>query len=163
MVEEPIKAFVPQITRTVKAADQLVEQLSAPIDRVAPGLNRLADTLSAPALTSLPKDLGEFMDVLGDLARRLQPLGQMAESAGSMFGRMPWSNLLPGASRSEPAPRPRSQPTAAESRPAPPPLPRRPSAASTPAKRAPAKKSAGTTKKAAKKSPAKRTGGTSPR
>src|SRR5688572_18675742 len=34
LVEEPIKAFVPQITRTVKAADHLVEQLNAPIERV---------------------------------------------------------------------------------------------------------------------------------
>ncbi len=85
-VEEPIKAFVPQVTRTIKAADAMVEQLSAPIERVAPGLARLADLLAAPALTTLPTDLGEFMTVLSDLAHRLQPLGQMAETAGSMFG-----------------------------------------------------------------------------
>ena len=34
-VEEPIKAFVPQVTRTIKAADAMVEQLSVPIERVA--------------------------------------------------------------------------------------------------------------------------------
>ena len=38
------------------------------------------------ALTSLPTDLGEFMSVLSDLARRLQPLGQMAERAGEGIG-----------------------------------------------------------------------------
>ena len=37
-VEEPIRAFVPQVTKVVNAADAMVEQLSGPIDRVAPGL-----------------------------------------------------------------------------------------------------------------------------
>src|SRR4249920_1516384 len=95
-VEEPIKAFVPQVTRTIKAADSMVEQLSVPIERVAPGLSRLADLLAAPALTSLPTDLGEFMSVLSDLARRLQPLGQMAETAGSLFGMRAMSALRAG-------------------------------------------------------------------
>src|SRR5215218_3640342 len=85
-VEPPIKALMPQVTRTLLAADAMVEQLSAPIERVAPGLSRLADTLSAPQITALPKDLAEFMNVLSDVARRLQPLGQLAESAGGLFG-----------------------------------------------------------------------------
>ena len=85
-VEEPIRAFVPQVTKTIKTADAMVEQLAGPIERVAPGLAKLADVLSAPALTSFPTDLTEFMEVLSDLARRLQPLGQIAESAGNMFG-----------------------------------------------------------------------------
>src|SRR4051812_10719403 len=34
LVEEPVKAFVPQVTRTVRAADELVERLSGPIDAV---------------------------------------------------------------------------------------------------------------------------------
>src|SRR4051812_42772835 len=55
LVEEPLKAFVPQITRTVRAADELVERLSGPVDAVAPGLSRLADTLSNPALSALPR------------------------------------------------------------------------------------------------------------
>jgi ABC-type transporter Mla subunit MlaD len=93
-VEEPIRAFVPQVTKVVNAADAMVEQLSGPIDRVAPGLARLADVLSSPNLTSLPTDLGEFMGVLTDLAQRLQPLGQMAESAGSLFGLRGFSALL---------------------------------------------------------------------
>jgi hypothetical protein len=35
-VEEPITSLVPQLTRTIKTADAMVEQLSAPIDRVRP-------------------------------------------------------------------------------------------------------------------------------
>ena len=36
------------------------------------------------------------MGALSDLARRLQPLGQMAESAGSLFGLRPFASLLGG-------------------------------------------------------------------
>jgi ABC-type transporter Mla subunit MlaD len=99
-VEEPIAALVPQMTRTIKAADVLVSQLSGSVEKVAPGLSRLADTLSAPALKNLPTDLGDFLDVLSELGRRLQPLTQMAESAGSLFGFRPLAALRP---RSEPA------------------------------------------------------------
>ena len=113
-VEEPIKAFVPQVTRTIKAADSLVAQLSAPIDKVAPGLSRLADTLSSPVLTSLPTDLGDFVEIISDLAKRLQPLGQLAESAGSMFGLRPFAGLRSTSTRSEtpPPPPPAARPIA---------------------------------------------------
>ena len=104
-VEEPIRAFVPQVTKAVNAADAMVEQLSGPIDRVAPGLVRLADVLSSPQLTALPTDLSEFMTALSDLARRLQPLGQMAESAGSLFGLRGFASLL-GGTPPPPAPLP---------------------------------------------------------
>jgi ABC-type transporter Mla subunit MlaD len=73
-VEEPIKAFVPQVTRTVRAADTIVEQMA-----------------------SMPRDLAAFMEVLGELARRLQPLGQMAETL------FPFRGLRPAA----PAPAPK--------------------------------------------------------
>ncbi len=166
LVEEPIKAFVPQVTRTARAADQLVEQLSAPIDRVAPGLNRLAETLSAPVLANLPKDLGEFVGTLGDLARRLQPLGQMAETAGGLFAKSPWANFLPGATAQRTStPRPDSKPQ--------PPSPARNapyvaaqatetragdgSAAKPQAVRKPAAKKAAAKKSTAKRTPAKKT------
>lgn len=138
-VEEPIKAFVPQVTRTIKAADAMVTQLSAPIEKVAPGLSRLADTLSSPVLGSLPSDLESFVGVLGDLARRLQPLGQMAESAGSLFGFRPLAALRSGGSR------PASAPPASVT---PPP--------STTAVKKPAAKKAATKKSAAKKSATKK-------
>ena len=144
-VEEPIRAFVPQVTRTIKAADAMVEQLTGPIDRVAPGLSRLADVLSAPALMSMPNDLSEFMGVLSDLARRLQPLGMMAESAGSMFGLRPLAGLLGGSAQPPPAPKPALAPAPPEAAPA----------RKAPAKKAPAKKA--TAKKAtARKAPARK-------
>ncbi|MGD9996055.1 MAG: hypothetical protein AB7L17_00735 [Ilumatobacteraceae bacterium] len=98
-VEPPIRALMPQVTRTVQAAE------------------------------SLPKDLADLINLLGDVARRLQPLGQLAESAGGLFGLTRLPRLRP-----EPAPEP------------PPPPP--------PAKKVPRKAPA--KKAAAKKTPAKR-------
>jgi ABC-type transporter Mla subunit MlaD len=118
-VEEPIQAFVPQITRTIRTADALVEQLSGPIERVAPGLGRLADTLSNPTLLAMPKDLGEFMETLADLARRLAPLGQLAESAGSMFGLRPLAVLRSGGGSRPTPPPPVAAPAAVKKAPAP--------------------------------------------
>jgi ABC-type transporter Mla subunit MlaD len=105
-VEPTIRALMPQITRTLKATDSMVDQM-----------------------TALPKDLGEFMNVIGDVARRLQPLGQLAETAGGLFGLRPLAALRSGGERPPP--------------PAPPPPPSPPKKApakKAPAKRAPAKK-----------------------
>ena len=151
-VEEPIRAFVPQVTRTIKAADAMIEQLSGPIDRVAPGLARLADVLSSPALMSMPNELGEFMGVLSDLARRLQPLGMMAESAGSMFGLRPLAGLLGGSSQPPP---PASKPVLMAVPPEPRPAKKAPSARKTATKQAPVKKAA-VKKAAVKKAVAKK-------
>lgn len=132
--EEPIRAIMPQITRTAKLADDLSNRLAGPVDQVAPGLTRLAETLNSPVLLSFPRDLGEFMNVINDLGRRMSPLAQVAEQAGSMFGLR-----IPGFS-----PRP-SAPTT-------PPLP-----APAPARAAPAKTSTTTKKAAAKRTPAQKT------
>ena len=139
-VEGPIRAFVPQVTKVVNAADSMVEQLSGPIDRVAPGLVRLGDVLSSPQLMTLPTDLGEFMAALSELAHKLQPLGQMAESAGSLFGLRPFASLLGSA----PAPQPAINVAPAAV------APGRP-AKKAAAKKAPAKKTPATRKAAAKK------------
>jgi len=147
-VEEPIKSLVPQISRTIKTADALVEQLSAPIDRVVPGLSNLADVLASPTLTAMPKELADFMAVLSELARRLQPLGAMAESAGSMFGLRPLAAMLGAASQSAPHAPPKPVPAIEATV--------TPTVKKAPARKAPAKK-APAKKPAAKKAPAKRT------
>ena len=106
--EEPVRAMLPQLTRTVKMADDLSLRLATPIDQVIPGLTRLADTLNSPALRSMPTDLGQFMEVINDLSKRMSPLAQIAEQAGSMFGLR-----IPGLSRQAApsgASRPRSWP-----------------------------------------------------
>ncbi len=149
-IDEPIRALVPQVTKTIKSADAMVDQLAGPIERVAPGLAKLADVLSAPALTSFPTDLTEFMEVLSDLARRLQPLGQIAESAGNMFGLRALTAMRP--STPEP-PQPIPPPPAATM--STPPIKKAPvkkaAAKKGPVKKAAAKKSAAPKKAAAKR------------
>lgn len=85
-VEAPIRAAVPQITRTVKAADELMQVVSGPAMAVAPGLNRLAEVLAAPSFAQLPSQIGQFSDLLAEVSNRLSPLTQFAESAGGLFG-----------------------------------------------------------------------------
>lgn len=149
-LDEPMRALVPQLTKTIRAADTMVDQLSGPIERVAPGLSKLADVLSAPALSTLPTDLGEFMNVLSDLAHRLAPLGQMAESAGSLFG---FRSLT--SQRPSPPPPPAPIPARLAAEPAPVPAKRAAPKKAAAKKTATAKKA--TAKKSAeKKSPAKK-------
>ena len=85
-VEQPLRAAIPQVSRTVKAADEMMQVVSGPAMAVAPGLNRLAETLSTPAFLQLPAQIGNFSDVLDEVARRLAPLTHLAESAGGLFG-----------------------------------------------------------------------------
>jgi hypothetical protein len=100
-VEEPIKAAIPQVTRAVKAADDMMQVVSGPAIAVAPGLTRLAEMLSTPGFNQLPAQLSQFTDVMADMSKRLGPLTQFAESAGGLFGGF----RLPGmASAPRPAP-----------------------------------------------------------
>ena len=152
-VEQPLRAAIPQVTRTVKAADEMMQVVSGPAMAVAPGLNRLAETLSTPAFAQLPNQIGAVSDVLGEVSRRLGPLTQIAESAGGLFGGF----RIPG-SRPAPAPTPTAAPVArvAEREPE---TVRSTTAAPT-AKRAPATKAvakkASAKKRASKKSAAKK-------
>ena len=146
-VEEPIQALMPQLTRSIKTADAVFSQLSVPVEKITPGLLRLADMLSSPGLINLPREIAGFVETLGDLATRLQPLTQMAESAGSLFGLRPLSVLRGGSTKAQPTQAPAAEPApAAKKDPA-----KKPAATKAPAKRAPAKKTSA--KKAA--SPAK--------
>jgi hypothetical protein len=135
-VEQPIRAAIPQVTRTVKAADEMMQVVSGPAKAVAPGLSRLAETLATPAFAQLPHQIGAFSDVLNEVSRRLGPLTQMAESAGGLFGGF----RLPGSRSVVPArPEPDEQP--AQTKPA-----AKKSTAKRPAaKKAASKKSASST------------------
>ena len=106
-IEPPLRAAIPQVTRTVKAADEMMQVVSGPAMAVAPGLNRLAETLATPAFAQLPTQIGAFADVLAEVSRRLGPLTQLAESAGGIFGGL----RLPGA-RPSPSPPAGSSPPA---------------------------------------------------
>jgi hypothetical protein len=110
-VEGPIRAAVPQMTRTVKAADDMMQVVSGPAMAAAPGLERLAKTLTTPAFTQLPDQLGQFSDILGELQTRLGPLTQLAESAGGLFGGFRRPGMTAAKPVSEPAaPTPASAP-----------------------------------------------------
>ena len=168
-VEQPIRAAIPQVTRTVKTADEMMQVVSGPAMAVAPGLNRLAETLATPAFAQLPHQIGAFSDVLAEVSRRLGPLTQMAESAGGLFGgfRLPGSRPPAAAPAAPPsaqqpveeqpvAEQPTLRVTAAKVTRA-----RTPVAKKQPAKKAAAKKAAAkksTAKKAAskKRQPAKK-------
>ena len=154
--EEPIRAMLPQLTRTIKLADELSTRLAAPVDQVAPGLSRLAETLNSPIFSTLPRDLGQFMEIINDLGRRMSPLSQLAEQASGMFGlRLPG---FPGRST------PSSTLTASETSPSAAPVPaaastaRSAAASLSPVKTSAARRST-STKRAAKQPAAKSSAG----
>jgi len=92
-VEEPMKALAPQVTRTVKTADALVQQLSGPLERLAPAMIGFTEVVTSPVVAGLPRELDAVLRALGDVAQRLQPLGQLAESAGGWLGLRPLAAL----------------------------------------------------------------------
>ncbi len=89
-IEEPVRTAMPQITRTVRTADDISQRMA-----------------------NFPVDVADFMRSMMELSKRLAPLVGFAESAGGMFGlRIPGF----GTGRATPSPPP---PPAAESEPAP--------------------------------------------
>ena len=138
-IEGPLHILMPQMTAATEQASRVFTMLSGPVERVAPGLAQLAETLNSPVMVELPKRMSEAMEAMVGLPKTLGPLGQMAEMAGGLFGRglSPFS----GTRSSAPTARPvetvaaRTEPTHTAS-----------GAPTT--KRSPAKKAPGTTKKA---------------
>jgi ABC-type transporter Mla subunit MlaD len=159
-VEEPIRVLMPQVTKATKQSLALFEKMSEPLERVAPGLDKLADTLGSPNFTTLPNVMGDFLEMLGELMNRLRPLGQIAEAAGSMFGMRAFSSLIPGATpaATRPAPAPPGAAAPAPVAPAAAPAPAKQPATKKPAAKKPAAKKASTASKkpAAKKAAPKR-------
>jgi hypothetical protein len=143
-IEEPIRAAIPQVTRTVRVADEMMQVVSGPAMAIAPGLNRLAETLGTPAFAQLPAQIGQFSDLLVEVSHRLSPLTQLAESAGGLFGGF----RVPG-SRTQTTP-PAARTIVTETK-----VVHSPSNEHVPAKKRAAKK-APAKKRAAKKAPAKK-------
>jgi hypothetical protein len=130
-VEEPVRAMVPRLTRTITAADELLDTVGGPAIQIA-------ETLSSPAFRVLPQRLDEFVGIMGDVSRRLGPLTSFAETAGGMFGlRRPTVVVEP-------------EPPATKK-----PATKKPAAKKAAAKRAPRKKAAAS-KSAASKSAGRR-------
>ena len=140
-LEEPIRSAIPQMTRTIKTADEMMKVVRGPAMAAAPGIERLAKTLATPAFAQLPNQLGQFSDILSDLQNRLGPLTQLAESAGGLFGGLKFPGMG-GSSR--PAPRAEPAPAAAPTK--------RAATKKTATKKPAARKKAAQKKTAAKKS-----------
>ncbi len=104
-IEEPIRAMIPQITRSVQAADEMAKLLEAPVRAAAPNIERMVDVLSSPGFATLPNQLGDFMGAVSEMSKRLAPLTSFAENAGGLFGgfRMPGSG---GQRSTTPSPTP---------------------------------------------------------
>jgi ABC-type transporter Mla subunit MlaD len=98
-IEEPLRTMMPQVTRTVKTADEITSLLEAPVRAAAPRIERIVETLSSPGLMALPAQLGELM-------QRLGPLTQLAESAGGLFGGLRLATTKPTPPPAEPTPKP---------------------------------------------------------
>lgn len=154
-VEEPIRAMIPQLTRTIQTADEITSRMRGPVAAVAPNIEKVVDTLSSPGFANLPQQLGEFMGAISEMSKRLGPLTQLAESAGGLFGGL----RIPGMGSPRPVPSDSPIPPGGDALLAP---ARKASAKKAPATRAPSKtgaKRSATKKSAAKKAAAKKSSG----
>ena len=98
-VEPAVQALIPQITRTVQAAEQITTMLEGPVRATAPNVERIVNAIGSPSFLTLPQQLSELM-------QRLTPLAQLAENAGGLFGGL----RLPGMGGARPAPAPEAAP-----------------------------------------------------
>jgi hypothetical protein len=103
-IEGPLRVMMPQLTKAADQASKMFAVLSGPVDKVAPSLAQLADTLNNPAMVDLPERVSDAMEVMAALPKTLAPLGQMAEMAGGLFGGMRGLVGLPATARPAPAP-----------------------------------------------------------
>jgi hypothetical protein len=85
-MEGPIRAVIPEITKSADTAARMIALLRGPVERVAPGLDQLAELLSNPVVVDLPRRLNDTLEILSSIPRALGPLGQVAELAGGLFG-----------------------------------------------------------------------------
>ncbi len=96
-VEEPIRAAVPQFTRSVKAADELMKVVSGPAMAAAPALNQIAEAIATPGFQQLPARIAQFNEMIAVMSHRLGPLTQLAETAGGLFGAFRFPGTSPSS------------------------------------------------------------------
>jgi hypothetical protein len=85
-IEGPIRTVIPEITKSADTAARMIALLRGPTERIAPGLDQLAELLANPVVVDLPRRLNETLDVVSSIPRMLSPVGQVAELAGGLFG-----------------------------------------------------------------------------
>lgn len=116
--EEPIRASLPQLTRTIKTADEITQRLEAPVRAAAPNIELMMKTLSSPSFASLPGQMNEFVNIMGEISKRMGPLTQLAEGAGGMLLsglKFPGMGGAKPAEEEDPAPKPAKKSTAKKS------------------------------------------------
>jgi hypothetical protein len=96
--------MMPQLTRTIRAADEITSMLEGPVKAAAPNIQPLVTTFSSPGFAAIPGQMGEFMNLLAEMSRRLTPLTQFAENAGGLFGgiRVPGMSSRPSGQTTAP-------------------------------------------------------------
>lgn len=110
-VEEPVRTIMPQVTRTVKAADEITSLMEGPVRATAPRIERIVETLGSPGFTALPNQIGELM-------QRLGPLASLAENAGGLFGAFKMPGMSSGSKPAATTAAPPATPTPAATPPA---------------------------------------------
>jgi hypothetical protein len=87
-----------EMNRMVHRVNSLLDEIEGPVRQVVPlmemSLNQAKGTLKKvdsvlSQVGSLPADVAKAVGTLGELASRLGPLAQFAESAGGLFGIKP--------------------------------------------------------------------------
>ena len=105
-VEEPIKAAIPQVTRTVKAGRRHDAGGERAGHRGGTGADASSPrSLSTPGFGQLPAQLSQFTDVMTEMSKRLGPLTQFAESAGGLFGGLRFPGMAPRTATARQHPR----------------------------------------------------------
>lgn len=82
---------VTQFQRGVNDMLESIERFNETLDqlnRVAQRINTVLDAVEVPIrqVAATPQRIEEFLVVIGDLTKRLQPLNQLAETAGGLLG-----------------------------------------------------------------------------
>ena len=87
-----------EMNRMVHRVNSLLDEIEGPVRQVVPlmevSLNQAKGTMKKidavlGQIGSLPSDVAKAVGTLGDLASRLGPLAQFAETAGGLFGMKP--------------------------------------------------------------------------
>lgn len=87
-----------EMNRMVHRVNSLLDEIEGPVRQVVPlmeiSLNQAKGTMKKvdsvlSQIGSLPSDVAKAVSTLGDLASRLGPLAQFAETAGGIFGIKP--------------------------------------------------------------------------
>lgn len=112
-LEEPVRVAIPQLTRTIRTADEISQIVEGPLRTMAPALPAFAEAVSRTPIDAIPAQLSEVVNTIREMSSRMAPLAQLAENAGGLFGGLRLPGL--GGGTRPPQRRPSSAPEPAAS------------------------------------------------